>query len=474
MYSNSGSLIHDLAEMSTVETEKPEAKLLSRLFESLNNAGVHYAVMRNYETLPHSAAGSDLDLLIDPQQEMDVMDCIGNALRDAQGVAIGHVRTAGLRKIFAFGKPDNPENPWWGLRIDICVGVVYRGSFNLLDESVWSEHVEDHNGINVLSQDMASVLGVLKEFLHNGHIGQRYMEHASEAVVEGWRSISTALSPLGGKALNNLRELCLGNIEGKRVRNHATRTRCGIEWSSLKAAPWSYLCNKTRYYGSRALRFLRPPGKMIALLGTDGSGKSTVIEAIKPSLMDATHKAMRIKHLRPGLLPPLGRIKDREHDATSKAANPHADPPSGYLLSLVRLAYYFLDYTMGYWLLVRPVIAKSPTLVLYDRYAHDIMLDPKRVRIKLPQWILRVFANLVPKPDLIICLHAAPEVLASRKQELPADEIKRQVNDLRAFAEKEKRAVPVNTEATLTESRNQVLESIFDLCAQRSAGHSGH
>lgn len=451
--------------MSTVETEKPEAKLLSRLFESLNNAGVHYAVMRNYETLPYSAAGSDLDLLIDPQQEKDAMDCIASAVRDAQGVAIGHVRTAGLRKVFAFGKPDNPENPWWGLRIDICIGVVYRGSFDLLDESVWNEHIEDHNGIKVLSHDMASVLGVLKEFLHNGHNGQRYMEHASKAAGTGWGSISKALSPLGGMALNNLRELCLGNIEGKEVRSHATRTRREIEWSSLQAAPWSYLCNKSLYYGSRGLRFLRPPGKMIALLGTDGSGKSTVIDAIKPSLMDATHKAMRIKHLRPGLLPPLGRIKDRDHDATIKAANPHADPPSGYLLSLVRLAYYFLDYTLGYWLQVRPVLAKSPTLVLYDRYAHDIMLDPKRVRIKLPQWILRVFVNLVPQPDLIICLHAAPEVLASRKQELPADEIKRQVNDLKAFAEREKKAVPVNTEATLIESRNQVFESIFDLCA---------
>ena len=73
--------------------------------------------------------------------------------------------------------------------------------------------------------------------------------------------------------------------------------------------------------------------------------------------------------------------------------------------------------------------------------------------------------KFVPGPDLIICLHAAPEVLASRKQELPADEIKRQVNDLKAFAEREKKAVPVNTEATLIESRNQVLESIFDLCA---------
>ena len=456
------------------EEEKPEAKFLVRLFKCLNEANLHYAVMRNYDLLPLSADGSDLDLLIDPQHEQAIMDCIVGAIRDAHGVVIGHIRTTGLRKIFALGKPDNPADQWWGLRLDICIGMVYRGSSDLLDESLWNEQVEEHNGIKVLSPHIASVLGVMKEFLHNGIIADRYIESASFVARENWAEISPALSPLGNRAIHCLRELCLGKIDGESVDTHSNRVRCGIEWRSLKAGPWTYLRKKIFYFGSRLLRFLSPPGKMVVVLGTDGAGKSTVIESIKPALTDATHGALVVKHLRPGLLPPLGRIKDKQYDPASKADDPHGDPPSGYLLSLVRLAYYFLDYTLGYWLLVRRVIAKSPTVVLYDRYAHDILLDPRRLRIHLPHWILRAFVNIVPKPDLIICLYGDPEVLAGRKQELPADEIRRQVNDLVTFAENEERAVLVNTESTVTDSRNHILESIVNLCARQRINQSSH
>ena len=68
------------------ETDSPEAKLLNKLFHDLNDSGLSYAVMRNYELLPRSADGSDLDLLIDPKQEQLIMDCISASIRSAEGV----------------------------------------------------------------------------------------------------------------------------------------------------------------------------------------------------------------------------------------------------------------------------------------------------------------------------------------------------------------------------------------------------
>ena len=85
---------------------------------TLMTRGLSYAVMRNYELLPRSADGSDLDLLIDPKQEQLIMDCISASIRSADGVAIGRVvTTVGLSKIFAFGQPDNEDDPMVGFAI---------------------------------------------------------------------------------------------------------------------------------------------------------------------------------------------------------------------------------------------------------------------------------------------------------------------------------------------------------------------
>ena len=59
--------------------DRPEAAFLEKLFHNLNDSGLNYAVMRNYELLPRSADGSDLDLLIDPKQEQLIMDCISDS-----------------------------------------------------------------------------------------------------------------------------------------------------------------------------------------------------------------------------------------------------------------------------------------------------------------------------------------------------------------------------------------------------------
>ena len=448
------------------ETDSPEAKLLNKLFHDLNDSGLSYAVMRNYELLPRSADGSDLDLLIDPKQEQLIMDCISASIKSADGVSIGRVDTVGLTKIFAFGQPDNKDDQWWGLRLDICKGVVYRGSHDLMEETVYTEHVKEHDGIKVLSSDLAAVVGVMKEVLHNGRIGDRYINEASDAASERWHSISKVLSPIGENGLNRLYKICSRGPNEISLTSEAKHIRRNIETRSFLACPVSYVSKKIQYYGSRILRILKPPGKMIVLLGTDGAGKSTVIEAIKPALMDATHNALLVKHLRPRLFPPLGRIKEKTRDDNEVVTDPHGAVASGYFLSLVRLAYYWLDYTIGYWLLVRPVLSKSPAIVLFDRYAYDILLDPKRLRINLPQWVLRIFVNIVPKPDLTICLYGDPEVLAQRKNELPVQEVERQVNALVSFSENGGKRRLINTESTIVETRNHILNSIKDTCEQ--------
>lgn len=442
----------------------PEAKFLEKLFFNLNSSGLNYAVMRNYDMLPLSACGSDLDVVIDPSEAKDTIGCILKSIKEADGIPIGRVDTTGLTKIFALGAPDDEDDQWWGVRLDICKGVIYEGSHNLVNKKIWIEHIENHNGVKVLSKDLAAVLGVMKEVLHNGHVGNKYIAHASDVASNRWNSVASVISPIGDSALAALFDICINTEDGDSIVKESKRIRRNIEKMSLSDSPETYLIKKIQYYGSRIRRMIWPPGKMIAILGTDGAGKSAVIEAISPSLNDATHKALKVMHLRPTLFPPLGKIKGGKSDAQGVVADPHGQAPSGFLMSLVRLVYYFMDYTIGYWTLVRPIISKSPSIVLFDRYAYDILIDPARLRIDLPQWILRIFVRTIPAPHLIIGLYGDPEILANRKKELPVSEVRRQVKALKKLLTKTKNAVLVSTEVPITETRNRILNSIKNVC----------
>ena len=131
--------------------------------------------------------------------------------------------------------------------------------------------------------------------------------------------------------------------------------------------------------------------------------------------------------------------------------------------------YLSLDYVLGYWLWTRPKIAKQPTVILFDRYAYDMALDPRRFRIGLSSRISQWFAALAPKPDLIIGLHGTPEVIAARKHELTVDETRRQVQALREFASLEPRAVLVTTDTSIEETRDQVLHALMSYLQTKAA-----
>jgi thymidylate kinase len=212
----------------------------------------------------------------------------------------------------------------------------------------------------------------------------------------------------------------------------------------------------------------RGTGCIIAFLGVDGAGKSTVINAVKPVLDAATHNATFVLHLRPGLLPPLARLKSKVKATDGPVLDPHGSTPSGVLGSLLRLTWLTADYILGYWLRVRPQISKQPAIVIFDRYAYDMALDPLRFRIGVPAWVAALFSRLAPRPDLIICLHAEPEIVASRKQELPIEETKRQLEALKAFARTQPNAVLISTEGSIDEVRNRVLSSLYDFFEKRS------
>jgi thymidylate kinase len=441
--------------------EAAESVFLAEFFRALDAELVHYVVLRNYAHLPHSAGGSDLDILIPPYEEGKFRGILFRSVEHAGGVVIGCSETFGFIKAFAFGFVDSSDNGWWGLCIDVNVGYTYKGA-RILFPHYLIENQAKHREIKVMESGLAAVLGVLKEVLNNNHVPTRYQSDAGAAVQHDWPTLCNVLRPIGDRGITILRELILSVPDPAQVVSRARALRRTLFWQALINSPRAFLRGRVLSEWSKVRRYLRPSGVVIAVLGVDGVGKSTVINTIAPVLKEAAHGAFSVQHLRPGLLPPLADLKGKRTGQVGPVLAPHGSTPSGPMGSIIRLFYLALDYVLGYWFLLRPKLAKSPAVLLFDRYFYDIMLDPRRFRIGFAGRKLAWFLRLLPKPDIVLCLHASPEVIAFRKQELPLDEISRQVEALRELAHIEPRAILVSTEGRVEEVRDRVLKALCE------------
>jgi thymidylate kinase len=443
-----------------------ESGFLSELFLQLNASGVRYAVMRNHQQLPRSLNGSDLDLLIAPRDAACATDIVFKVVEQTGGAPVGTSRSRGFMKVYVLGKNRGLGAGWWGVRLDLNFGLYYRGLCLLDIDAPWP--VSKFRDISVLDDGFAGVLGMLKELLNNDRLSQRYLSQARTAATGHWPAIQNLLAPMGMDALARLHEILLEMTPPGDLARICGLLRRTLIWHAIKTravvSAWGVAC----FEWSKAIRYWNPAGKVIAILGVDGAGKSTAIDAILPVLNAATHKAVFLQHLRPKLLPPLARFKINNQEPAGVVTDPHGSEPSGILASWVRLAYLTIDYVLGYWLWTRPRIARQPAIVLFDRYFFDMALDPRRFRIGLPEPLIRRSWSLIPMPDLIVCLHGSPETIAARKGELPLAETQRQVDALVKFSRTQPRAVLVSTEGTVQQTRDDVLESLLKLLKSRS------
>lgn len=163
-------------------------------------------------------------------------------------------------------------------------------------------------------------------------------------------------------------------------------------------------------------RLFYPTGLLVVFLGSDGSGKSTIIKQVQNDLAPLFRRT-KTYHLRPHFV--------RRKKGGAPVSHPHAQPPRNIIASCLKLLIYLADYSIGYCFEILPRKIRS-TLILFDRYFFDVIIDPKRLRYGGPRWIPVFLAKCIPAPDIIFYLDAPPEVLLSRKQEISVSEIERQ------------------------------------------------
>ena len=165
---------------------------------------------------------------------------------------------------------------------------------------------------------------------------------------------------------------------------------------------------------NRINRILHPTGLVVAFMGPDGSGKTTIINGVKANLTEAFRQSKQY-HLFP---------KGGADGAPVK--NPHELKPRGHIGSILKLFYFLYLYLLGYSIKVYPLKVKS-TFIIFDRYYHDLLIDPYRYRHGAGAIWLKFIGYFIPKPDLWILLDAPATVIQQRKSEVTLEETTRQL-----------------------------------------------
>src|ERR1019366_7994249 len=285
-----------------VPRPEPALPFVQEVLGRLREWPVRYCVLRNYQSLPHGLGGTDLDLLVNPE-DLEAAFRVLCAAADHQGaVFISRYRAEALITSFC----GRTAGGWWGVKIDVFPGLTHRG-VPFYDASDLLQRAQDWHGIPVAPEGEASMIALLKELLRNGASRKGYDRQAAAeyAAAPGFYD-KRLMVPFGPRALAAFREYLVRHDSPQLTRTAARRLRWALCRRAFCRHPLRVLATKLVALGRRLRRLFRPPGIMVAVLGADPVERSALIARILPVLEAAVLGHVHLRHLHPGVLPGLG------------------------------------------------------------------------------------------------------------------------------------------------------------------------
>lgn len=389
----------------------PPSSLLAAVFAQLTSGRVPFCVLHGYAGMPDHWS-SDVDMCVDRR-------CLGRAIEIIFGCAADHgwtmcsaVQHEHTAVQLHLARQEDSSRVHIVI-IDLCSDYRYNGLVYLTsDQLLHGRRALRGFFVPAPHVELAYTLvkRVLKRTLraeHETDLTRLYSEDSGAALtfLAGlWgespaRQIAAALDGPTGTLSDDLVTV------RRQVRD---RARLRTVLRRPMALPFEVL---------RLLhRTVHPAGYVVCLLGPDGAGKTTVMSGIASELAPLFRQVEMI-HLRPRLRRATG--------GGPPVTDPHGKPDRPTLVSLVKLMGYVAEHAIAFQIRVRPVTVRYG-LVLFDRYYHDLLVDPRRYRFGAPLWIARLVARIVPRLDCTIVLDAPTEVIRSRKAEVSPEEADRQ------------------------------------------------
>ena len=206
-------------------------------------------------------------------------------------------------------------------------------------------------------------------------------------------------------------------------------------------------------------KWLVPSGVFLVVLGPDGVGKSTTIRYLQLEL-EKLYGVCRTERWRPGLIRKVA--PDTGHRI------PHAKIPRSPISSIVSLLGLALDFSVGYVISAHPAMARSE-VVIFDRYFHDLLIDPRRYRYAGPMLLPQLLSRWIPpRGAIFVVLDAEEDLILNRKRELPLDELRRQRLAYKEFAARMPQSILIRTDKPVADVVSEIIGNVITITKARS------
>lgn len=412
------------------------------------NKKAHYAVLRNFEGLPDKNAARDIDIIITRKSYKEIKKELVELIERSGWKIVTYLHSD---RLITFVCATTTEG---------ATDIVQWDFF--FDTSVWgiqlmsAEEFLVHKQFNGFLYYVGVEGQFLDKYLYNRAVGSHYPEkyRATRKAVEDSPIVAEKLLATFG--YKTIKECDKAN--GKRLLLAAL-------WANAKKRLLAQICSIIYFLYTFIGNYIcSRTGVSIGFTGPDGSGKTTVIDMLLERIAPVFGKAHKYYHFRPTL---FGNLGDVAHSAGIKKevdrdySNPHRGGKTGKLSSLARLAYYSIDYIVGYFIKVKSA-TRITRVVIFDRYYTDIICDSRRSRIYLNPKFLYWWGKLfIPSLNYNILLTASSESILARKRELDEEGINT-INKKIDYLCSKKGYRKVLNEAAPQVAVNEILSYVFE------------
>jgi thymidylate kinase len=436
-------------------------EMILHLADHLNRTGVAHAFLRGHTQLPKMHPGADVDILVPASEQGAFEEQLAEVCKDLGARVWQRFQAGFLTQYQLHSRTEGGEHHFVSIDLhsaEACFGVPFLQPKDLLPMG------QVLGGVTSVQAGTGALANFLGAYLSGGVVEERYGLALKEQLCAAQSGLPKLLERLFGSSMATRLETALRQSDWAGLESCARQARRLLMLRRFVKAPLGSIKGLVSFaFGVRLRPLWKPRGLFLAFLGTDGAGKTTVMEALERKLAPAFRSDVSgTWHLRPMVIPQLDTILHLGKPSYSIADmdRPHRAKPSGALLSNLRVAYYWTDYIVGYALKILPR-RRRQSLILFDRYFYDYKVDPLRCRVQRQTRMVNWLCPWVPKPDQVLVVSAELERVRERKQELSREESAFQIAAYEVLALTEPGFSLVHNNGTVDAAVNDCMDAIF-------------
>lgn len=392
------------------------------LLKYLQQKAINYAIISGYENLFNNKLNiGDIDILFKKQDFLNIESILKDfcLLEGFKIVQIYHQEVY-AKNIFIF----NPKTTEL-LNLDIY-GKLHRKQTCFFSETEIFENLSFYKGINILTTHQEFLHYLIKKIDKND-----ITDSVFNYLYRLFFKEKTRCKSIIKKSFKNMSMIIIEAFETNNKKKLVEHIR--VLKKDIIANPQLSIIYKIKNKLRILKRIIKPTGMSICFLGPDGSGKSTIINGLLKKTLP--YRKTAYFHLKP---------YKANNNKSSATINPHEYKPYTKLKSYTKLLFFIYQYNWG-WIKNIWLLKLKSTLVIFDRYYDDLIVDHKRYRYGGSVKIAKLVRAFIPQPEHYFILIADAKIIYSRKQEVLFSELQSQIEKYKALTDnKQYHLVDVN------------------------------